>query len=333
MELEFSNKPAPGDSERRGSELQHTWQHTYISLLKLKRAIETSEDMADPNEPVEESKIDTMFSLEMDLPQSPTTCSSMPREDITETKPRITDFIVLKPHYKEHIVETASLGQNELWSSTNLYHHLELLENTFHISPNGSAHAWIEAFCLRVSAMLPQNQHMIFKAMKEIVIADSSSDLSALSRFVDYTVIVADQYYAATFLRSPLFTVLNIHKPSTFFIIEAKDPSGHIPSQVHQAVYQMFMCGKFLQNKVVRGALTNGHDWIFLLIKLNDNYEGASYKQSDMIHLEVMKNPDFHLVIPKPWPDLISAILLHWIGNSFVDLGSDDWFETVSFSA
>jgi hypothetical protein len=60
----------------------------------------------------------------------------MPREDITETKPRITDFIVLKPHYKEHIVETASLGQNELWSSTNLYHHLELLENTFHISPN-----------------------------------------------------------------------------------------------------------------------------------------------------------------------------------------------------
>jgi hypothetical protein len=44
--------------------------------------------------------------------------------------------------------------------------------------------------------MLPQNQHMIFKAMKEIVIADGSSDLSALSRFVDYTVIVADQYYA-----------------------------------------------------------------------------------------------------------------------------------------
>jgi hypothetical protein len=63
------------------------------------------------------------------------------------------------------------------------------------------------------------------------------------------SLVSSPTYYfsAATFLRSPLFTVLNIHKPSTFFIIEAKDPSGHIPSQVHQAVYQMFVCGKLLQ--------------------------------------------------------------------------------------
>ena len=50
----------------------------------------------------------------------------------------------------------------------------------------------------------------------------------------------------------------------------------------------------FIRNKVVHGALTNGHDWIFLLIKLNDDYEGASYKYSVEIHLEVMQNLDFH---------------------------------------
>ena len=59
--------------------------------------------------------------------------------------------------------------------------------------PSGSAHAWIEAVFLRVSAMLPQNQHMIFKIMKEVVPTDRSSDMFTLSRFVDYTVIVADQ--------------------------------------------------------------------------------------------------------------------------------------------
>ena len=62
--------------------------------------------------------------------------------------------------------------------------------------PSVSAHAWIEAIFLRVSAMLPQNQHMIFKIMKEVVAADDSSDMFTLSRFVDYTAMIADQYHA-----------------------------------------------------------------------------------------------------------------------------------------
>jgi hypothetical protein len=60
----------------------------------------------------------------------------MSREDLTEFKLMFTHLMILKPHYEEHIAETASLGQNELWSSTNLYHHLQMLQNTFHISSN-----------------------------------------------------------------------------------------------------------------------------------------------------------------------------------------------------
>ena len=60
----------------------------------------------------------------------------------------------------------------------------------------------------------------------------------------------------------------------------------------------------FIRNKVVHGALTNWHDWIFLLIKLNDDYEGASYKYSVEVHLEVMQNLDFQHV---SWPDVIAA--------------------------
>jgi hypothetical protein len=51
--------------------------------------------------------------------------------DLTESKLALTHLLILKPHYEEHIAETASLGQNELWSSTNLYRHLQLLQNTF----------------------------------------------------------------------------------------------------------------------------------------------------------------------------------------------------------
>jgi hypothetical protein len=126
-----------------------------------------------------------------------------------------------------------------------------------------SAHAWIGAFFLQVSAMLPQNQHMVLKMMKEIVPADCSPDMSDLSAFVDYTAIVASQHTACKstltylipclllsvviFLGCPLSNILKTYKPSTFFIIKAKGPSEHVPSQVPQAVYQMFMCGKLLQ--------------------------------------------------------------------------------------
>ena len=66
----------------------------------------------------------------------------------------------------------------------------------------------------------------------------------------------------------------------------------------------------FLRNKVVRGALTNGHNWIFLLVKLTDDYEGASYKQSNVICLEVYRNLDLQQVSQ---PDLVAAIVLHWV--------------------
>jgi hypothetical protein len=62
--------------------------------------------------------------------------SSKSGADVTKLKLTFTHLMILKPHYEELIAETASLGQNELWSSTNLYRHLQLLQITFHPSSN-----------------------------------------------------------------------------------------------------------------------------------------------------------------------------------------------------
>ena len=69
----------------------------------------------------------------------------------------------------------------------------------------------------------------------------------------------------------------------------------------------------YLRKKVLRGALTNGRDWIFLLIKLNDDYDGASYKQSSVIELRTTASLSGQVSIIEPWPDLIAGILLHWV--------------------
>ncbi|KAI9512017.1 hypothetical protein F5148DRAFT_1280243 [Russula earlei] len=90
------------------------------------------------------------------------------------------------------------------------------------------------------------------------------------------------QHVAAILLTSPQ---LRSHLLAGFFVIEAKisDPSDHVPL----AVCEMYACGKLLQKKVLRGTLTNGRQWIFLLrvVKLNDDYDRASYKPSSMVQL------------------------------------------------
>ena len=56
-------------------------------------------------------------------------------------------------------------------------------------------------------------------------------------------------------------------------------------------------------------------DWIFLLINLNDDYDGASNKASnklsDVVQFRTMESLDGQLVISGPWLDLITAILSH----------------------
>ena len=70
---------------------------------------------------------------------------------------------------------------------------------------------------------------------------------------------------------------------------------------------------QYLRKKVLRGALTNGYDWVFILVKLNDNYDGASYKHSIPVNFSTTASPDGQVVIPKPWPDVIAGILVYWV--------------------
>ena len=68
-----------------------------------------------------------------------------------------------------------------------------------------------------------------------------------------------------------------------------------------------------LRKKVLRGAVTNGHQWIFILIKINDNYEGASFMDSQIIEIAASLSPDGQGTVDQSLADLLSAILLHWV--------------------
>lgn len=76
-----------------------------------------------------------------------------------------------------------------------------------------SAHAWVDAFFFRVSAMLPPDKHMVVNMEQNVPTTTiSPSSFSTLSGFVDYTAIIASEStagkFALTYLNCPAHYIL-----------------------------------------------------------------------------------------------------------------------------
>jgi hypothetical protein len=83
---------------------------------------------------------------------------------------------------------------------------------------------------------------------------------------------------------------------------------------ISKSRFQLFPFRK----KVLRGTLTNGHEWMFILLKFNDGYEGATYRHSDVVGLydQLTIDSDPINVIPEPSADVIAGILLYWVSTT-----------------
>jgi hypothetical protein len=62
-------------------------------------------------------------------------------------------------------------------------------------------------------------------------------------------------------------------------------------------------------NGTLHSALTNGRAWVFIIILLNPDSNGAKYQHSIPIAF-CSDNPP-HIL--KPWPDVLAGILFHWV--------------------
>ncbi len=108
---------------------------------------------------------------------------------------------------------TSVLGKEKLWSSTNLYHHLEVLQG---LVPNAvstpyhtlcmylnlcqteeSTHPWVDAFFFRTSAMVSSNKQMVLsleQVISQTAIPPKIHPLrsTALSGLINYAAVIAD---------------------------------------------------------------------------------------------------------------------------------------------
>ena len=180
-------------------------------------------------------------------------------------------YLRLKGDNSQRVEETKNLGGDQLWSSDNLWRHLNVLKRLVPKSvclpghqKEASARMWIDPFFFRAAAMLPPSERMILSP--EITIPATVSrepGLFTLSGVVDYSIAVleeghdagllffnlclllvliqlAELYYLVPTIESAQWTML-----LSFFVAKAKSSSleDHIP----QAISEMVACAEQLQ--------------------------------------------------------------------------------------
>ncbi|KAH9163831.1 hypothetical protein EDB89DRAFT_2143801 [Lactarius sanguifluus] len=232
--------------------------------------------------------------------------------------PDNTPLLYLKPNHKDRTITTRCLGEDKLWSSSTFHQHLELLKGLVTYQNEANPRMWIDAFLFRVSAMA-QSKKCTVLDLEQTVVQPLAP--VAFSGSADH---VESKYRARIFLSFPTLENLRTMTPSVFFITEVKvillTPGEHIS----QAIGEMYLCLERMVQDTLRGALTNGLEWIFLVITRNLDSNGARYKRS----VPVMFDPP---QIGNIWSNLVAGILLHWVENSFTVTENDDWFEVPQY--
>ena len=68
----------------------------------------------------------------------------------------------------------------------------------------------------------------------------------------------------------------------------------------------------------IRG--TNGYEWLFLVLSVNPNGNGASYRISDCSYSVIPQEAGDNVVVPDLSPDLIAGILAFWVFPAALDV-------------
>ena len=193
--------------------------------------------------------------------------------------------------------------------------------------------------------MVPEGMRMVLN-MEHTIPATvvHTTTTTTLAGQIDYSAVVADEEDAGkrstslsrarnlslvtvSIFADPLISTIRGVLPTGFFVAGAKpgDLRGHIP----QAVAEMYGCAKLLKyvpglwprpplispRKVfLRGALTNGHHWIFLILHLNPGGAGGTFRRSVELGLPVIAElAGRPLEVVKSFADLIVGVLSFWV--------------------
>ncbi|KAF9784373.1 hypothetical protein BJ322DRAFT_844894 [Thelephora terrestris] len=250
--------------------------------------------------------------------------------DILEEKLRISprDTLVKKGNHVNRAAESILQSGGRYMTSEDMYRHLNMLENLVPKANEAGARLWIDAIFFRVSAMVSGNKGMVLNLEQHvpavgIPVPDKACSLNICGT-IDYAALTTDPYEHESFIQTSHFQFIKHKNLNGLFVAEAKPGSSTLAQHVPRAVAEMYASAKYLNKGILRGALTNGHEWIFLIFYLDKDGIGGTYTTTPIIKIQV--NDSYPFCILSPGPDIVAGILAYWIDRSFSDLDENDWF-------
>ncbi|KAM6489310.1 hypothetical protein JOM56_015211 [Amanita muscaria] len=270
------------------------------------------------------AKMLEMMKSKLDGPQV-LSFSGMAEEALSKLNITLGGSLKLKTDYKVRVAATEELGMTEHWSSEGLYRHLRVLQK---LVPRNEAasRAWIDSFFFRASAMMPQGKQLVLSLEQSVPATTVEPfSFSTIGGYIDYTAIEVSASGAENYLAWSRLGVLQDFD-HTLFVSEAKASNISLENHVPQAVCEIYACAKQLGKNIIRGAVTDGHNWIFLVLKMDPNGDGAIYAQSLQRTRLMTVVPPGDEEISRTMCDVIAGIIGYWVKHSNKDIGDDDWF-------
>ncbi|KAF5346079.1 hypothetical protein D9756_010837 [Leucocoprinus leucothites] len=230
--------------------------------------------------------------------------------------------LTLKSDWKERVEAARLVGANQFMSSADMRQFLNMLLHLVARPSEASARTWVDAFLYRVSAMLPPGKRMSLTDMEytisPVTIPTASGTDTTLVGYRDYTAIISTPKMAEYFLNNPRVTDLARYIDSVlvFFMIEAKSEAVKLHDCLPHVLAQLYTSAKKLKKTHTRGALTNGYEWLFVMLTVNSDSKGASYRISARSYSAAPQDAGGDVVVPNILPDMIAGILATWVSTA-----------------
>ncbi|KAJ3552862.1 hypothetical protein NP233_g12777 [Leucocoprinus birnbaumii] len=218
-------------------------------------------------------------------------------EDILEQMNiSLSTFLELKKDPAFHPVKTYTPREDGLWSMDMLFRHLRLLNGLVPRKNEAAARLWINAFFYHVSAMI----------LNMVLNVEPSGSLSGdgahtVTSSINWTAISTSSEKSQAKLQDLA------SNDSILFVSEVKHEQL-VEKHVAQTLFEMLNSPRTAGKTTIRGVSTNGVNWVFLILTLNE--EGATYLQSKELTIYTIQDYT-EKRLSKDAVVLVSSIIAH----------------------
>ncbi|KAF8706299.1 hypothetical protein AX14_013811 [Amanita brunnescens Koide BX004] len=200
-----------------------------------------------------------------------------------------------------------------------MYKHLAFLPSTFTDENETSSRMVIDTIFFRSTAMIPPQKAIMMLKTQIPAVRPRLSRMDTVSGIVDCTAVVANSTIAGNYIRIP--PTLNQrygNEMIAFFAVKASTTAVPLEGHLPQVILGLVACAKHLGKSHIRGALTTGSKWHFIVVDLYADGDGAEYWVSELIEWKTMRSSTSkeHLVegiSDESDPALIAGILSSWV--------------------